>query len=168
MLSRKGTLCFKLTFKPRSDGTSIHYDQGQRSCWIYSRDINPVKEGNQSLNQSARSNYALINFQLQKPSFKSSRKIWKFPSLFNVKIRPSLFVSDWMIALGFNNMSTLVSHFVSSPREREKRDSRWDDFFFFLDWGLWPFQEYFTYIQPIVQQRWAKTGEPGEKPTDHP
>ena len=26
--------------------------------------------------------------------------------------------------LGFNNMSTLVDHFVSSPREREKRDSR--------------------------------------------
>ena len=26
--------------------------------------------------------------------------------------------------LGFNNMSTLVGHFVSSPREREKRDRR--------------------------------------------
>ena len=25
--------------------------------------------------------------------------------------------------LGFNNTSTLVGHFVSSPREREKRDS---------------------------------------------
>ena len=25
---------------------------------------------------------------------------------------------------GFNNMSTLVGHFVSSPREREKRDRR--------------------------------------------
>ena len=25
--------------------------------------------------------------------------------------------------------------------------------------GLWPFQEYFTYIEPIVHQRWAKTGE---------
>ena len=24
--------------------------------------------------------------------------------------------------LGFNDMSTLVGHFVSSPREREKRD----------------------------------------------
>ena len=24
--------------------------------------------------------------------------------------------------LGFNNMSTLVGHFESSPREREKRD----------------------------------------------
>ena len=32
--------------------------------------------------------------------------------------------------LGFNNTSTLVSHFVSSPREREKsdrRDSRRDE-----------------------------------------
>ena len=26
--------------------------------------------------------------------------------------------------LGFNDMSTLVGHFVSSPREREKRDKR--------------------------------------------
>ena len=26
--------------------------------------------------------------------------------------------------LGFNNMSTLVGHFVSYPREREKRDRR--------------------------------------------
>ena len=34
--------------------------------------------------------------------------------------------------------------------------------------GLRPFQKYFTYIEPIVHQRWAKTGEPGEKPPDHP
>ena len=37
-------------------------------------------------------------------------------------------------------------------------------FFFFLIWVLWPFQEYFTYIEPIVHQNWAKTGEPWEKP----
>ena len=41
-------------------------------------------------------------------------------------------------------------------------------FFFFFIWVLRPFQEYFTYIQPIVHRRWAKTGEPGEKPPDHP
>ena len=29
-----------------------------------------------------------------------------------------------MIVLGFNDTSTLVGHFVSSPREREKRDRR--------------------------------------------
>ena len=29
-----------------------------------------------------------------------------------------------LTVLGFNDMSTLVSHFVSSPREREKRDKR--------------------------------------------
>ena len=34
------------------------------------------------------------------------------------------------------------------------------DFFFFLIWVLRPFQEYFTYIEPIVHRRWAKTGEP--------
>ena len=33
-------------------------------------------------------------------------------------------------------------------------------------WVLRPFQEYFTYIGPIVNQRWAKTGIPGEKPPD--
>ena len=51
-----------------------------------------------------------------------------------------------------------------------------DVFFFFFFFfgggggggGLRPFQEYFTYIEPIVHQRWAKTGEPGEKPPDHP
>ena len=29
---------------------------------------------------------------------------------------------DWLIVLGFNDTSTLEGHFVSSPREREKRD----------------------------------------------
>ena len=29
-----------------------------------------------------------------------------------------------LIALGFNDTTTLVSHFVSSPREREKRDRK--------------------------------------------
>ena len=36
--------------------------------------------------------------------------------------------------------------------------------FFFIR-VLRPFQEYFTYIELIVHQRWAKTGEPGEKTT---
>ena len=30
----------------------------------------------------------------------------------------------FLIVLGFNDMSTLVGHFVSSPKEREKRDRR--------------------------------------------
>ena len=29
-----------------------------------------------------------------------------------------------VVGLGFNDTSTLVGHFVSSPREREKRDRR--------------------------------------------
>ena len=33
-------------------------------------------------------------------------------------------ILDCLIVLGFNDMSTLVDHFVSSPREREKRDRR--------------------------------------------
>ena len=32
-----------------------------------------------------------------------------------------------LIVLGFNDTSTLVGHFVSSPREREKRDSKGDE-----------------------------------------
>ena len=32
-----------------------------------------------------------------------------------------------LIVLGFNDTSTYVGHFVSSPREREKRDSRRDE-----------------------------------------
>ena len=32
-----------------------------------------------------------------------------------------------LIVLVFNDTSTLVGHFVSSPREREKRDSRGDE-----------------------------------------
>ena len=37
-------------------------------------------------------------------------------SNFNVMLQSILFV------LGLNDMSTLVGHFVSSPREREKRE----------------------------------------------
>ena len=32
-----------------------------------------------------------------------------------------------MIVLGFNDTSTLVDHFVSSPKEREKRNSSRED-----------------------------------------
>ena len=32
--------------------------------------------------------------------------------------------------------------------------------------GLRPFQEYFTYVEPTVNQRSAKTGVPEEKPPD--
>ena len=34
------------------------------------------------------------------------------------------FQQDFLIVLGFNDTSTLEGHFVSSPREREKRDRR--------------------------------------------
>ena len=44
--------------------------------------------------------------------------------------------------------------------------SNWVFSFFFI-WILWPFQEYFTYIEPIIHQRWAKTGEPREEPPDY-
>ena len=32
----------------------------------------------------------------------------------------------------------------------------------FFIWGLRPFQEYFTYIEPIVHRRWAKTMYPAK------
>ena len=34
------------------------------------------------------------------------------------------YFKDGLIVLGFNDTSTLVGHFVLSPREREKRDRR--------------------------------------------
>ena len=36
-------------------------------------------------------------------------------------------MSNQLTVLGFNDTSTLVGHFVSSPREREKRDRRGDE-----------------------------------------
>ena len=44
--------------------------------------------------------------------------------------RSLTFLCDWLTELGFNDTSTLVGHFVSSPREwekRERRDSRGDE-----------------------------------------
>ena len=43
---------------------------------------------------------------------------------------PLIKLKDFLIVLGFNDTSTLVGHFVSSPREWEKsdrRDSRRDE-----------------------------------------
>ena len=37
---------------------------------------------------------------------------------------PNQLASEELIVLGFNDTSTLEGHFVSSPREREKRDRR--------------------------------------------
>ena len=37
---------------------------------------------------------------------------------------PTSVIQQTLIVLGFNGTSTLVDHFVSSPREREKRDKR--------------------------------------------
>ena len=44
--------------------------------------------------------------------------------------KPGIIACGRLIVLGFNDTSTLVGHFVSSPREREKsdrRDSRRDE-----------------------------------------
>ena len=43
---------------------------------------------------------------------------------FAVMTRAQLFKTNDLIVFGFNNTSTLEGHFVSSPREREKRDRR--------------------------------------------
>ena len=48
-----------------------------------------------------------------------------------------------------------------------RENKSWPFFIFFI-WVLQPFQEYFTYIEPTFHQRWAKAGEPGEKPPDNP
>ena len=35
-----------------------------------------------------------------------------------------VYLTDFFCVLGFNNMSNLVGHFMSSPRERKKRDRK--------------------------------------------
>ena len=70
-----------------------------------------------------------------------------------------------------HDLSLLVPSCILSNKKlnQKSQDTRqFFFFFFFLIWVLRPFQEYFTYIEPIVHRRWAKTGEPGEKPPDHP
>ena len=46
-----------------------------------------------------------------------------FNTAVNDKVWPDLDLGR-LIVLGFNDTSTLVGHFVSSPREREKNDRR--------------------------------------------
>ena len=40
------------------------------------------------------------------------------------RLNPTYVLGGFLIELGFNDTSTLVGHFVSSPREREKKDRR--------------------------------------------
>ena len=42
----------------------------------------------------------------------------------NILHRLLKFLFEFLIVLGFNDMSTLVGHFVLSPREREEKDIR--------------------------------------------
>ena len=44
-----------------------------------------------------------------------------------MSLNPKGFLGFFIDCVGFNDTSTLVSHFVSSPRAREKRDSRGDE-----------------------------------------
>ena len=70
-----------------------------------------------------------INLRIRAVCSDSSQSIWRgFESLV-AKMRPGQSQIS-LIVLGFNDTSTLVGHFVSSPREREKRDrrdNRWDE-----------------------------------------
>ena len=68
---------------------------------------------------------AAINIKLRKQT------TWKREQLY---ITNKLGRNTWewshlvdLIVLGFNNTSTRLGHFVLSPREREKRDSRGDE-----------------------------------------
>ena len=63
-------------------------------------------------------------------------------------------------------MPTIVSILIFISRKNFMLN--WIEYDFFFIWVLRPFQEYFTYIEPIVNQRWGKTGVPGEKPPDLP
>ena len=49
---------------------------------------------------------------------------WPFSTWILGKYDTLSHLGFWLIVLGFNDTSTLVGHFVSSPTEREKRDRR--------------------------------------------
>ena len=62
---------------------------------------------------------------------KSLPVLWTKPVLHKVAVHQEIRFSteqyrcrQFLIVLGFNDTSTLEGHFVSSPREREKRDRR--------------------------------------------
>ena len=55
--------------------------------------------------------------------FKKCNNYWNLVYL-NLKTICTVPPQGLLIVLGFNDMSTLEGHFVSSPREREKRDRR--------------------------------------------
>ena len=69
--------------------------------------------------------------------------------------------------LNVGNSGYYVINNVLYTRNSIEFYEHWLIMIFFI-WVLRPFQEYFTYIEPVVHRRWAKTGEPGEKPPDHP
>ena len=71
--------------------------------------------------------------------------------------------------------TNLIMFFLIFPRKQDLtflanclywRQFVWNDnlygnfFLFIFIWVLQPFHEFFTYIEPIIHQRWAKTGEP--------
>ena len=63
-----------------------------------------------------------INLRIRAVWSDSSQSTWRgFKSLAS-KMRPGIQIS--LLVLGLNDTSALVGHFVSSPREREKRDRR--------------------------------------------
>ena len=69
---------------------------------------------------------------------------------------PRYLFQIWMLCDKLQLRYRHLKNFNAVWLERERKF-----FFFFLIWVLRPFQEYFTYIEPIVHQRWAKKGEPG-------
>ena len=56
---------------------------------------------------------------------------------------------------------------MKKKKKKKKKKMLGFFFFYFLILVLQPFPEYLTCIEPIVHQRWAKTGEPRDSP-DHP
>ena len=97
---------------------------------------------------------------------KTMGKLQKFLTVFLKNIG----VSDTIILQYLISGYLFVLRFYGpvNPTESCRARSVYLTTHFFLIWVLRPFQEYFTYIEPIVHRRWAKTGEPGEKPPDHP
>ena len=74
------------------------------------------------MQQGARmpQNNMYVQQQMQQMQYQQVR----LPVFTQNVVKFSILTGWFLIVLGFNNKSTLVGHFVSSPREREKRDRR--------------------------------------------
>ena len=98
---------------------NLIYSLGGYVVWRISRRPSWISEQNNFSNSESLCHCDASNQVLAKSNLRFGRRC----GLKNFKVAAILVIG--LIVLGFNNMSTLVGHFVSSPREKEKRNRRY-------------------------------------------